>query len=342
MEESIKNAFSCPITKLIMYDPVAADDGHIYERSAIQSWFDSKGCIDPHNFKLISGRFIPLVSLKEVIENYLDRFPEERMNQFQIVKNHKDNRLEVYTAFINDDYNKLLLYTKFNFKFLITTPEDYIFFKNFFRKCSNNNFLKYVIDNTENLEDVFYEGLSLIHFVCMYANPEIIKYLVGKDINAESCTNFKTQPIHYLCMNREVALDIVKLFVEKGANLESEDFKGKRPIHYLSSNINAPVEIFKYLLEEKNVDFNVAAKNGLIPLHYACAFASRDVIMYVLDNTNDPDVKSANGWRPIHALFDFETHLTVYEHVRTRVKFLDDSPENDFDTDVEYDDSDDE
>ena len=32
--------FLCPITCDIMHDPVSAKDGHTYERSAIQRWFD--------------------------------------------------------------------------------------------------------------------------------------------------------------------------------------------------------------------------------------------------------------------------------------------------------------
>ena len=33
--------YDCPITQSIMHDPVTASDGHTYERSAIQYWFDT-------------------------------------------------------------------------------------------------------------------------------------------------------------------------------------------------------------------------------------------------------------------------------------------------------------
>ena len=36
--EKVKEEFSCPITRELLFDPVTAEDGHLYERSAIESW----------------------------------------------------------------------------------------------------------------------------------------------------------------------------------------------------------------------------------------------------------------------------------------------------------------
>ena len=40
-------SFLCPITKLLMKDPVMAADGHSYERAAIIRWFASGGALSP-------------------------------------------------------------------------------------------------------------------------------------------------------------------------------------------------------------------------------------------------------------------------------------------------------
>ena len=37
----------CPITRQIMLDPVVAADGHSYERTAIQKWFDTGNTKSP-------------------------------------------------------------------------------------------------------------------------------------------------------------------------------------------------------------------------------------------------------------------------------------------------------
>ncbi len=36
--EKVKEEFMCPITRELLFDPVTAEDGHLYERSAIESW----------------------------------------------------------------------------------------------------------------------------------------------------------------------------------------------------------------------------------------------------------------------------------------------------------------
>jgi pyridoxal/pyridoxine/pyridoxamine kinase len=39
-----KDELSCPISMLLMTDPVVADDGHTYQREAIEEWI--KKCTD--------------------------------------------------------------------------------------------------------------------------------------------------------------------------------------------------------------------------------------------------------------------------------------------------------
>ena len=44
----------CPITQSLMLDPVTASDGHTYERSAIQYWFDTG-----HNRSPVTNETVP-------------------------------------------------------------------------------------------------------------------------------------------------------------------------------------------------------------------------------------------------------------------------------------------
>ena len=59
----------CPITTEIMRDPVLAADGHTYERSAIESWFEKKRraneqLTSPKTNVVISDTLMPNHSLK--------------------------------------------------------------------------------------------------------------------------------------------------------------------------------------------------------------------------------------------------------------------------------------
>jgi hypothetical protein len=67
----IPEGFKCPITKTIMEDPVVADDGHTYERVAIEAWLKTRET-SPLTNLTVSQRLIPNGNLREMICGFLD------------------------------------------------------------------------------------------------------------------------------------------------------------------------------------------------------------------------------------------------------------------------------
>ncbi|CAE8617334.1 unnamed protein product [Polarella glacialis] len=72
-------SFCCPITQHLMLDPVAAADGQVYERSAIEEWF--RRCSGPlrsplTNLPLPTVLLAPNRALQRAIEEYLHGRPE--------------------------------------------------------------------------------------------------------------------------------------------------------------------------------------------------------------------------------------------------------------------------
>ena len=66
--------FLCPITYDIMHDPVSARDGHTYERSAIQRWFDEGKRSSPvTNEIMLSTDLIPNHFVKAQISTWRDQ-----------------------------------------------------------------------------------------------------------------------------------------------------------------------------------------------------------------------------------------------------------------------------
>ena len=66
--------FLCPITCDIMDDPVAAKDGHTYERSAIQRWFDQGKRSSPvTNAVMRSTDLVPNHFVKSQISAWRDQ-----------------------------------------------------------------------------------------------------------------------------------------------------------------------------------------------------------------------------------------------------------------------------
>mmetsp|Transcript_29258 Transcript_29258/g.46704 ORF Transcript_29258/g.46704 Transcript_29258/m.46704 type:complete len:88 (+) Transcript_29258:930-1193(+) len=73
-EEEPPDAYLCPITDDIMTDPVVAEDGKTYERSAIAQWFQNSD-ISPITQEKISNRslLIPNQNLKKLIIEWKER-----------------------------------------------------------------------------------------------------------------------------------------------------------------------------------------------------------------------------------------------------------------------------
>lgn len=65
----IPSSFKCPITHDVMTDPVICNDGHSYERSAIERWFESHNT-SPFTNQVIDQTLITNHSLRNSIEEY--------------------------------------------------------------------------------------------------------------------------------------------------------------------------------------------------------------------------------------------------------------------------------
>uniref|UniRef100_A0A182T5L9 U-box domain-containing protein n=1 Tax=Anopheles maculatus TaxID=74869 RepID=A0A182T5L9_9DIPT len=64
--------FVCPITHELMKDPVYAEDGFTYERSAIKEWFTREKAVSPMtNLELSTDELVENGKLKQQIEDYM-------------------------------------------------------------------------------------------------------------------------------------------------------------------------------------------------------------------------------------------------------------------------------
>ncbi|GAX82320.1 hypothetical protein CEUSTIGMA_g9749.t1, partial [Chlamydomonas eustigma] len=71
--ESFRLAFTCPLTKCVMMDPVAASDGYLYERSAIQEVLRSSGIIlSPATGEVMpDDKLVTIIPLQAAIQEWL-------------------------------------------------------------------------------------------------------------------------------------------------------------------------------------------------------------------------------------------------------------------------------
>lgn len=66
----IPDEYICPITMQIMQEPVILADGHMYEKSAIQKWFQTKNKSPLTNI-VVDNKMIPCHCLKSLIQNFI-------------------------------------------------------------------------------------------------------------------------------------------------------------------------------------------------------------------------------------------------------------------------------
>ena len=69
--EKIPEEYYCPITHLVMADPVSTEDGHTYEREAIEEWLQKNNTSPLTNAKLNTKTLIPNYSLRKLIQGFL-------------------------------------------------------------------------------------------------------------------------------------------------------------------------------------------------------------------------------------------------------------------------------
>ncbi|MHB9147779.1 MAG: U-box domain-containing protein [Candidatus Amoebophilus sp.] len=75
-DEGIPDECFCPITQEIMEDPVIAQDGHTYERAAIQQWFGTGRRTSPKTgARLLSIELLPNYTMRSLIQDLKAQIP---------------------------------------------------------------------------------------------------------------------------------------------------------------------------------------------------------------------------------------------------------------------------
>jgi hypothetical protein len=69
-DDDAPHEYLCPITLEIMMDPVMAEDGHTYERSAIEDWFNRGNATSPKTQATMGSRLLPNHTLKALLVSF--------------------------------------------------------------------------------------------------------------------------------------------------------------------------------------------------------------------------------------------------------------------------------
>lgn len=305
MSVDIEKNFYCPITQQIILEPIIADDGFIYEESALMEYFSCKGCkISPMTRNEIKNYFISY-NVKKMIEDILESKPELKKEQFTKNKYPTESQLakiiegnynysKEFNTFCWGEFQKLsdskkkrffkidenilieLVNKSINFNFLFN---DYSRPIHYFCKYGNISLIKSFLQNPININVVDKNNNSPLHIACKFLNIECIKYLIEKGCEFKCTDKDNGNMLHYVCKNSDNN-ELIKFFIDNVEDLESQDNKGNTAVHYICKYLN--LEILNYI-SEKNVNLDVKNKKNKTPIYYAIGNNNNEVIQFLLN-----------------------------------------------------------
>lgn len=80
MSRQVPDCFKCPITREIMKDPVCTEDGHTYDRKAIETWLEDHDTSPKTGAKLQTKDLVSNHVLSRAIDAWLDAWLDNRLS----------------------------------------------------------------------------------------------------------------------------------------------------------------------------------------------------------------------------------------------------------------------
>jgi len=239
----------CPISKQIFCNPVIASDGHTYEKESLEKWLSTKNT-SPMTREPLKREYSDSDLIKKFVDQYIENNPHLKSEIYKpafTVENLKD--LEII---INNSETISLK----------NLSNEYI--AQLIIKFDTNVLIK-LINKLNNLEYQYQDNWKLIHFICKYGNPKIIKYILDKNIDLECQTLKGMRPIHFICSRKDLSIDTLIDITNHEVNVSCSTIAKIRPIHYLCEHGSATM--IKYMMSI-GTDLDCVTKSGMYPYDY--------------------------------------------------------------------------
>lgn len=210
----MEDYLTCPITNCLFTDPVMAEDGHTYERQAIESWF-KKNTSSPITRKTIGKNLFPNYSMKNIIDIYLKDNPDSVNDKYKIIEtfdifhlrdlvevNDHKNIIDYLEKYKLDAQNKILPWNK-----------KYV---HLYWIYGTNRDRKNLIKSGINMHELTPDKNTLLHIAAFNGSKKSIMMLlkIGLDPLAVNCENKKPIDIAHKYKNK-IAIEILSKFTPR-------------------------------------------------------------------------------------------------------------------------------
>lgn len=168
-------------------------------------------------------------------------------------------------------------------------------------------------------------AMTALHFACRNAPPTdvIDVFLSIAEDTVQWPDSFGWLPIHYACAcgaETEVIKQLAEAFPESKTTV---DRRGRTPLHFALGNSSKPVAPDVVVLLSSTGAAGYADDNGMLPLHYACAYGASEEALYVLTGAY-PDAittQDRRGRTPLHFALSNAGRKAAPAAVRLLVSF---------------------
>lgn len=314
--------YRCPLTRLLIAEPVLAEDDTVYERIAIEKWFMDND-VSPVTNQIIKKKLRPMNHHIDVINKLIENNPFLVNEMFGCVYPFNLFAKQFIQHLLNGDFHELLSYRNIYLTDIVndkcTTIIEYLV-----KRCKDNSVIKYIIDNSVDYDTVDSVGQLPIHIACRFSNNEIINHLLNKGVCIDIENVSGSVPIHYyLKYNSDINVDTVKKLT-----VNKKNSVGLEPLHTVCINSGKVIDAIAVVntLLSVGADLDVLSDEGYLPVDYACLYSSNvEFITYMLDIT---DISSVNRDELIYKNSNLsindkrELVLTIINNIKNKVVLI--------------------
>lgn len=143
-----------------------------------------------------------------------------------------------------------------------------------------------------------------LHLACRNCPPaDVVDVLLSAaPTTVELTDSFGWLPLHYACANG-ASEDVLRILAEAFPESKTAtDRRGRTPLHFALGNTDRPATPSAVVLLSSTGAAACADENGMLPLHYACAYGASEEALHVLTdgNVNSIIATDRKGRTPLH------------------------------------------
>ncbi len=305
MEDNIISIISCPITHQIFRYPVLAEDGHSYEKSAIENWLSTSLKSPLTNKLLVDTTLHTNFSMKMIVDYFLDIHPEWKERQHSIYYSYTDLMkypiLDILNYVIQMEPTYPLINSIVKAWFKSISSE---IMQEFIDRLVKENYLNHII-----------EGWSWATLIYVYGTNYLIGYMLEKELDWE-CKYINDYTLFHFLINtpEEYIFELEKCLEKHPYLLNAKTSGGMTPL-YIACNIGHQVYI--EWLTISGADINVQDNTGKTPFHYLMISNEDDnddileSIECLLEKGADINIVDNDGNTVLHYMFEEKSFINI-------------------------------